>query len=166
MGGRQLTANGFYGIRLQCELEAIDEQTVTRMPDMPAWMNGCIVHGNEVIPIIDLSAFLPEGPRAADKQQIIVVGMAEEKTRFGLLVDHLGGMEEIPLSRLDDVPANMGEGTALIESLVKPEGGTGGRLLMILSIRHLMERLARMDDQKQNQAAPMKLVPAAAAQMI
>lgn len=154
--------NGFYGIRLDCELEALDTQGVTRIPDTPEWMNGCIVYKNEVIPIIDLSSFLPADERDLQRQQVIVVGMPEEKKRFGILVDQLGGMEEIPLSHFDSVPTNTPEGSTLIESLVKPEGGGGGPLLMVISTQHLAERLARTEFHREDRTPHVKLAAATA----
>ncbi len=155
--------NGFYGVRLECELEAVNDQVVTRIPDTPEWMSGCIVYKNEVIPIIDLAAFLPGCAATPGAQQIIVVGMPQRQVRFGILVDRLGGMEEIPRALMDDMPANMGEGTALIESLVKPETGGEGPLLMILAVENLAERLARTGAHRGNGTQFLKLAAGAAA---
>ena len=55
-----------------------------------------------------------------------------------------GDIPEIPLSRIDPVPAMLGQsGSSMTESLVRPDPGAPGRdILVVLSLEAIMRRLA------------------------
>ncbi len=147
--------DGWYGIRLEYEIEAIDAQPITRIPEAPSWIYGCIVHQDQVIPIIDLGSFLPGAAATAGDRQIVVVRGPGKQMRFGFIVDELGDTREISLSQLEAVPTSMGGTTALIESLVKPQGeDPDQRILMILSVQQLLERLSPLESAVQSAALP------------
>lgn len=147
--------DGWYGIRLEYEIEAIDEQPITRIPEAPAWIHGCIVHHDQVVPIIDLASFLPSVAAPAGQRQIVVIRVPGKQMCFGFIVDELGDTREISLSHLEAVPTSVGGATALIESLVKPQGeDPDQRILMILSVQQLMERLSLLEGTVQSAVLP------------
>lgn len=146
--------DGWYGIRLEYEIEAIDEQPITRIPEAPSWIHGCIVYHDRVVPIIDLSSFLPSAAAAAGQRQVVVIRVPGNQMCFGFIVDELGDTREISLSLMEAVPTSLGGSTALIESLVKPQGeDPDQRILMILSVQQLMERLSLLESTVQSAAS-------------
>lgn len=143
--------NGWYGIRLEYEIQAIDPQPITQTPKSPSWVHGCIVHQDQVLPIIDLASFLPRGKEAVGDRQIMVIRVPEKEMCFAVIVDELGDTREIALSQLEEAPTSMSGTTALIESLVKPRGtDQDQRILMILSVQHLLERLSPLEMRAQS----------------
>lgn len=146
--------DGWYGIRMEYEIEAIDAQPITRVPDVPPWIHGCIVNQNQVIPIIDLGSFLPGTTATTGDRQIVVVREPERQIRFGFIVEELGDTREISLSQMEAASISMGGATALIESLVKPQDGSDRQILMILSVQQLLERLSPLESVVQSAALP------------
>ncbi|MHB8247995.1 MAG: chemotaxis protein CheW [Acidithiobacillus sp.] len=145
--------SGWYGIPLEYEMEAIDDKHITGIPEAPDWIHGCILYHNHVVPIVDLSTFLPSNSGRASDPQIVVVRVPGQQVYFGFIVDDLGDTREISLSALEAMPNSVAGSTALIESIVKPQGeDQNQQLLMLLSVRHLLERLSLLENVVQGSA--------------
>lgn len=134
----------WYGLRADHVIEAADLCTITPVPGMPAWVRGCTMYQGHPISVFDLTPLLPDQPKLRGTGQLVVLGLPEQDLRFGILVDELGDIPEIPLSRIDPVPAMLGQsGSSMTESLVRPDPGAPGRdILVVLSLEAIMRRLA------------------------
>ena len=129
----------WYGVRSNCVIEAIDADNVTQIPGMPAWARGCIMHNGQPITVFDLRGALSDRPTNTEAKQIVVIQRPDLSSRFGILVDDLGEIPEIPAQRIEPIPGMLANGNSLTESLVKPHPSDGEkRILIILSIDRVM----------------------------
>lgn len=142
----------WYGIRTCQVVEAVDTERLTPMPGLPDTVCGCLMYGDQAISVIDLAPLLAsrrdgEERRAGigqTRQQIVVLDAPEHRLRFGLLVDQLGAVRDIPLDRIEPLPDMMSEGNSLIESLVKPLSDEAERrILIVLSVERILQRMGR-----------------------
>lgn len=141
----------WYGIRSSQVIEAVDATRLTPMPGMPDHISGCVMHEDRAISVLDLSEKLgrrgPNGDRrrAADESgrpQIVIIGVPNRGLRFGILIDRLDAVCDIPAQHLEPLPEMMNEGQSLIEGLVKPlPESQERRILMVLSAERILERL-------------------------
>lgn len=143
-----LMGQSWYGIRSSNVVEAIDADSLTTMPGGDEASQGCLMYQDQPLAIFDLSVLLashkPErrAPRGAGKRQVLIMRSAKDQTRFGILVDSLGDITEIPVSQIEPVPHMMSEGKSLVESLVKPRSDSvERRILVILSVEKILQRL-------------------------
>ncbi len=138
---------GWYGIRSDCVIEAIDSEFITPIPGMPAWIKGCMLYQEQAITIFDLSDFLHgAAPSPAKSTQIVVIRMPGQRSSFGILVDELGDIPEIAASRIEPVPSMMFGSGSLTESLVKPHADDAEkRILIILSADSIRQRLSNLN---------------------
>ena len=129
----------WYGVRSNCVIEAIDADNVTQIPGMPAWARGCIMHDGQPITVFDLRGALSDRPTSTEAKQIVVIQRPDQRSRFGILVDDLGEIPEIPAQRIEPIPGMLANGNSLTESLVKPHPSDGEkRILIVLSIDRVM----------------------------
>jgi chemotaxis signal transduction protein len=132
----------WYGVRSNCVVEAIDAGDITVIPGMPDWARGCIMHNDQPVTIFDLAAMLTGKPSSSEAKQIVMIRMPEQRFNFGILVDELGEIPEIPAERIEPIPSMLTNGKSLTESLVKPHPGDAEkRILVILSVERVLERL-------------------------
>lgn len=132
----------WYGVHSNCVLEAIEGQAVIRIPGMPAWVRGWVMHNDQAIMVFDLSSFLPESSQVSESKQIVVIKVPGHQTSYGMLVDELGEIPEIASARIEPLADIMGQGYSLTESLVKPHRGEAdNRILAILSAERILHRL-------------------------
>ena len=134
----------WYGVRATHVVEAADRCSITPVPGMPPWVRGCTMYQGRPISVFDLTPLLPGKPGLKGEGQLVVLGMPEQDLRFGILVDELGDIPEVPVGRIDPVPALLGQsGTSMTESLVRPDPAAPGRdILVVLSLEAIMRRLA------------------------
>ncbi len=138
--------SGWYGLRSDCVIEAIDSQPITPIPGMPAWVKGCIMYQDQAITIFDLSDFLQGVAPPSKSSQIVVVKVPEQRASFGIMVDELGDIPEIASSRIEPVPEMMFGARSLTESLVKPHAEDAEkRILIILSAESIRRRLSSLN---------------------
>jgi len=139
----------WYGLRAECVVEAVDIDRLTPMPGLPGGQCGCLLYDEQAIGVIDpalmLRARVPEEERrrrqAGGRRQILVIRAPEQGTMYGILVDRLAPVREVPLARVEPLPALMSEGDSPIESLVKPGGEDGERrILMVLGADRILKR--------------------------
>lgn len=137
---------GWYGLRSNCVVEAMDDGEITAIPGTPDWVRGCIMHHDQPISIFDLSACLPGSTAAsgaAEPRQIVVLRDPKNQVSFGILADRLGEIRDIPAARIEPVPGMMAGGVSLTESLVKPHGDDPEkRILVMLSVERMLQRLS------------------------
>ncbi|MDX5364740.1 MAG: chemotaxis protein CheW [Pseudazoarcus pumilus] len=150
--------SSWYGVRAEHVIEATDRTSITPVPGMPEWVRGCVMYDDHPISVFDLSPLLPGRPSLRGEGQVVVVGMPEQNLRFGILVDELGDIPEIPVERIDPVPAMLGQsGSSMTDSLVRPDASVpGGEILVVLSLEAIMRRLASAE---QKGGADVELLP-------
>lgn len=142
----------WYGIRASDVVEAVDAERLTPMPGLPDSVCGCLMYEGQAISVLDVSGKLAARPvgverrkgRAAARRQIVVVHSARRQQRFGLLVDQLDRVCEVPAAHVEALPEMMSDGASMIESLVKPrEDSDERRILAVLSVERILQRLER-----------------------
>lgn len=139
----------WYGLRADCVVEAVDIDRLTPMPGLPDGQCGCLMYGEQAVGVIDpaamLHARLPveerRRPQASGRRQILVLRSPTQAAMFAIVVDRLAPVREVPLVRVEPLPALMSDGDSLIESLVKPGGEDGERrILMVLGVDRILRR--------------------------
>lgn len=142
--------SNWYGVRSSHVVEAVDTDRLTPLPGVSEALCGCLMYRDQAISVFDLSAILSSRQPATErrranrggKQQIVVLQVPEQQARFGILVDHLGAVSEIPAVRIETLPGMLSEGNSPIESLVKPHADdVERRILMVLSASRMLHRL-------------------------
>lgn len=140
-------SGGWYGVRSTSVLEAIEGLKITPIPGLPAWVRGCVMHNEQPITVFDLASFLPGYSQPSESTQIVVVNVPELQGRFGILVDDLGEIPEIPINRIESVSSMLSIGGSLTESLVRPHADdTENRILVILSTQQILQRLSGLTE--------------------
>ena len=109
------------------------------------------MYQDQALTVFDLSGIVdtrkPSGERRSSrivsgKKQILIVRSAQHDIRFGILVDSLGDINEIPVSQLETVPKMMSQGNSLVESLIKPhDQSVDRRIMVVLSAEKIFQRL-------------------------
>ncbi len=146
----------WYGIRSGMVVEAIDSERLTNMPGNSSRSKGFLMYKDQALTIFEISDFVSkpkaiEERRAArngpvQKSQILILKAPHNNTRFGILVDSLGDIAEIPASQIEAVPAMMTDGNFLIESIVKPQpNDKEKRILIVLSIDKMFSKLSELE---------------------
>ena len=141
----------WYGIQTIHVVEAIDTDRLTSMPGASEAEKGCLMYQDQALTVFDLSGIVdtrkPSGERRSSrivsgKKQILIVRSAQHDIRFGILVDSLGDINEIPVSQLETVPKMMSQGNSLVESLIKPhDQSVDRRIMVVLSAEKIFQRL-------------------------
>ena len=148
--------SNWYGIRSGNVVEAIDSERLTNMPGNSSRSKGFLMYKDQALTIFEISDFVSkpkaiEERRAArngpvQKSQILILKAPHNNTRFGILVDSLGDIAEIPASQIEAVPAMMTDGNFLIESIVKPQpNDKEKRILIVLSIEKMFSKLSELE---------------------
>jgi two-component system chemotaxis sensor kinase CheA len=91
---------------------------------------------NQMLPLVRLGHLPPEGPEKLSRKFFLLVIKVGEK-KFGLIVDGLGGEEELVIKALDDqvVSTDMVSGASILGD---------GRVVLILNLAAIVERVSRM----------------------
>lgn len=143
-------AGNWYGIRAEQVIEAVACEHLTPLPEHGNNLCGCLMYRGEALSVIDPAPLLasrtpsPERRRAGDRgqRQIVVLESGRNGPRFGILIDQLAAVSEIPAGRIEALPEMMSDGTSLIDALVKPIDEAGERrILILLSPERMLRRL-------------------------
>ncbi|MBK1879162.1 chemotaxis protein CheW [Pelagicoccus mobilis] len=98
-------ASESYGIEALKIREIIHIQEVTKIPRMPAYIKGVINLRGKVIPVMDLRVKL-EVPASEvhDRTCVIVIELAGSNSLFGLMVDGVEEVVNIPHDAIEPFP--------------------------------------------------------------
>ncbi|MEA4992743.1 MAG: chemotaxis protein CheW [Oscillibacter sp.] len=107
------------GIRVDCVVEALINQSITPLPMLPDYVCGIINLRGEVVPVVSIRLRL--GKPAADEQSVIVLNI--NGMQVGVLVDRVDQMVKLPRSSLLPMPATNGQKLMCGMSSL-PDGGT------------------------------------------
>ena len=131
------------GLPVSSVIEAVELNGATTLANAPKQVYGAMIHRNETLPIYNLHAALglPEpAARNTARQQVVVV-RGDDGARFGILVDRLGEIMEVPESDIDDL-SNIYVGIAsVLASVVKTASGSSQPMLVLLSAASMSEQL-------------------------
>lgn len=102
--------------------EVIDLRPLSRVFHASAAIAGVQNLRGEVLPVIDLSVLIGEGPspRTPDSRVVVVRELDGARRRAGVLVDELGVLRELPESGLEAVPSTQPEASARLAAGVIP----------------------------------------------
>jgi chemotaxis signal transduction protein len=155
-GGESVEIATFYvdshwlGIPSAHVVEAIDATGLTSVSGSSESMLGYIMYRDRLISVVGLWGLLgrADNRRACNEPQVIVLRMYDDDSiLLGVMVDELGEIPEIPLDRIEKVPAMMSGDNLLAESLVKPlNGKASSEMIVVLSQARLRRKFMRVDD--------------------
>ncbi|WP_420265883.1 chemotaxis protein CheW [Candidatus Magnetominusculus dajiuhuensis] len=122
--------------------EVLEYTTVTRVPQMPSYMNGVINIRGSVVPVVDLSVKF--GMRQFEKTVntcviIVEVMIGKTQTVLGAVVDSVQEVMELEADNIEPAPSI---GTALDTNFIKGMGKRNDRFTIILDI----DRVFSTDD--------------------
>ncbi|MCP5464144.1 MAG: chemotaxis protein CheW [Deltaproteobacteria bacterium] len=129
-----------YGVDIMKVQEIILMGEITKVPEVPGFIEGVINLRGNVIPIIDLrKRFQLSECSLTDETRVVVVNV-ENKT-MGIIVDAVSEVLRIASDEIDPAPATIvGLGKEYLKGLVKLES----RLLILLDIN----RILNLDEQQ------------------
>ncbi len=135
-------AGHWLGLPVSDVVEAIEANGATRLPNAPKEIYGALIHGNASLPIYNLHAALGLGePADSGSGRQIVVVRGENEVDFGILVDTLGEILEVPSADIEDL-SNIYVGVAsVLASVVKTTPQNGGGMLVLLSVGSMSQHL-------------------------
>jgi purine-binding chemotaxis protein CheW len=96
--------DGLYGAQVSYIREIVPDQEKIPLPGAPDFIPGIIHIRSEVVKVIDIRRIIPLGNERLKKKIIVFVPEDTNATRFGILVDDVFGIMEVPdtvVSHLD-----------------------------------------------------------------
>lgn len=145
--------NNWYGLRSTCIVEAVDVERITPIPGSAPSIRGYLIYKDKALTVYDVSGILgtrkSESERRVSRQgvvsrtQILVLRGEPEQPLFGVAVDSLGDIAEIPVARIQHDPGMANIRGSVVDSIVKPlDSDPERRLMLILSVTRLLEQLS------------------------
>ncbi|MEZ4600003.1 MAG: chemotaxis protein CheW [Syntrophotaleaceae bacterium] len=122
-----------YGISIRQVTEIIGIQTITEIPDMPAFIKGVINLRGKVVPVMDVRSRFGLPQREYDQRTCVVVVDVAGKA-MGLIVDHVNEVLDIPAQQVEPPPAGHGEGG---RRFVRGMGKIGEKVKILLDVEAL-----------------------------
>ncbi len=123
-------------------VESLAEQTPTRVPRAPAFLEGVVNVRGQVIPLVDLKKRLgfPTAERPP-KSRLLVVEM--EGQRVGLIVDAVSDILWVATARIEPPPPMVAQISGVfVQGVAKEEND---RLLIILDLRETLNPQERRE---------------------
>ncbi|MEW9121945.1 MAG: chemotaxis protein CheW [Thermotaleaceae bacterium] len=117
------------------EINRLKEITITKIPQVPDFIEGIINLRGEVVPIINLRKRFAIPPKAISKESRIVIIKIWDKV-IGLLVDSVSHV--ITFEEIDIAPPP--EEIQISCNYVKKLGKTGKKMVFILDIEQILRR--------------------------
>jgi purine-binding chemotaxis protein CheW len=126
--------------------EVVEYTTITKLPNVPAYIKGIIDLRGEITTIIDLKHRLnitEESPVAAESSRIIVLDNRITGTKLGILVDDVTSVSTFEANQVDYTSASVSkEDTAIIGIIkrkVKVKDKEKNELIIWIDIKQLLE---------------------------
>ncbi|MBD1401592.1 chemotaxis protein CheW [Pelovirga terrestris] len=135
-----------YGIDICYVIEIIGIQSITEVPDMPAFIRGVINLRGKVIPVMDVRARFKLPARDYDDRTCIIV-INVDSTEVGLVVDEVSEVADIPESHVEPAPRTSKNSD---NSYIQGMGKMNNRVIILLDVHKLlfsneMQRLIQSD---------------------
>jgi purine-binding chemotaxis protein CheW len=136
-----------YGLAIGAVKEIILVQDLTRMPEMPDFMDGLINLRGRIIPVINLrKRFGLPGEESQQTNRIVVAEIGG--TEAGLLVDDVVGVLRVPAGSVQPPPRVQSAGAALVRGVAQVDD----RLVILLDPSLILMRTEQAALQEQVQA--------------
>lgn len=97
-----------YGVGVVRAKEIIEYDTVTTVPNAPAFIRGVINLRGSVVPVVDLAVRFGRQPSPVTRRSCIVVVEVERsggRTVMGILVDRVSQVVDLPAAAIEPPPA-------------------------------------------------------------
>ncbi|HMB15831.1 MAG TPA: chemotaxis protein CheW [Pelovirga sp.] len=135
-----------YGIEICYVIEIIGIQSITEVPDMPAFIRGVINLRGKVIPVMDVRARFKLSARDYDDRTCIIV-INVDATEVGLVVDEVSEVADIPEGQVEPAPRTSKNSD---NSYIQGMGKMNNRVIILLDVHKLlfsgdMQRLLQND---------------------
>ncbi len=123
-----------FGIEIKYVTEIIGIQTITVIPELPAYVKGIINLRGKIIPVIDVRRrFRKKAKEYNDRTCIIIVDIKE--LSVGLIVDSVAEVITIPEKDIVDPPQFSGEAN---NRYIKKIGKAGSSVKLLLDCERLL----------------------------
>ncbi len=154
----------WFGVYSENIIEAIDLAGMTRVPGASSYLVGYVLHESIPIPVVDIHQLLPKsGEKHVSPNQQIVLVRLKENNLFGILVDALGEIPEVPDHRIETLSSMFSGEGVIAESLVKPGAGQPpGELLLVLNPDKICQRISVLKNQDRGVENNVNHLPGAA----
>ena len=129
------------GMRAEQICEAVAPVGITAVPGAGRIFAGYLMYGGSPVPVYDIGEMANAGPAMAGADRQVIVLQSEKGSHLGILVDGLGEIPEIAISRLQALPAMLAGGNVLAESIVGTDAPDKEHLLIVLSAERIIARL-------------------------
>ena len=129
-----LTAGEEYAISIVKVLEIIEYDTVTKVPNTPAWTSGVTNLRGRVIPVIDLAVKFGLPPSRITKYSCIIITdvmFQGEKLTMGVLADSVSQVMDLSADEIEKTPPF---GTRVKTEYLLGMGALGRKFCLILDI--------------------------------
>jgi len=125
-----------YGIGIRFVIEIIELQTISEVPDMPAYVKGVINLRGKVIPIVDLRLRFDMEAREYDNRTCIIVTEVDG-ILVGCLVDTVEEVMEIPEKSIEP-PPNF-RGVSGKDRYISGMGKVGESIKILLDVEKIVK---------------------------
>lgn len=121
--------------------EAVAPVGITSVPGAGRIFAGYLMYGGTPVAVYDIGEMANAGPAMAGADRQVIILQSDKGTHLGILVDGLGEIPEIAISRLQALPAMLAGGNVLAESIVGTDAPDKEHLLIVLSAERIVARL-------------------------
>jgi chemotaxis signal transduction protein len=134
------------GLPVAAVAEATELRGFVRLPNTPKHIFGAQIYGDETLPLYNLHVALglPEpaapGLQSDSKRQVVVVKGGDGE-HFGILVDELGDVLEVPPTDIAELARVYVGVTPVLASVIKTPPKEGAPLVVLLSVESMVEQL-------------------------
>lgn len=127
--------NESYGMPLLQVQEIRSFTPVTRMPNTPSYVLGVMNLRGNIIAVLDARTRFEIEPLPEEEGTVVIVAQVEGKT-FGLRVDSVSDVVDVPLNQVQPPPPIASEGTQkFLSGLVQ----MGERVLILLNLTEIFD---------------------------
>jgi len=129
-----------YGIAITQVQEIIRQPDITRIPGMPAFIEGVINLRGRIIPVIDLrKRFCLEQKAVNDKTRVVVADASSQT--IGLVVDSVSEVVNLPKDQIDPIPPTI---ASIDAEYLSGVGKLEKRIVILLDLGKLLGDLEKV----------------------
>lgn len=122
--------NEFYGVDIAAVEGIIKMQTITKMPQAPAFVEGITNLRGSVVPVIDLRTRFGL-PRQEASKETRIITIVMDSTKIGMVVDGVSEVLSVPDDSIEPPPAMV---TTVNSAFIKGIAKLADRLVIILDL--------------------------------
>lgn len=104
-----LLGEGIYAAHVSFIREIVVDKKKIPLPNSPDYIPGIINIRDEVVKVIDIRLIIPLSGGETRKKVIVFVPETESSTRFGMVVDEVYGIMEVPADRITHLDLSGGQ---------------------------------------------------------